>query len=466
MIMLGMVRVSTTLLIPAEYGKLSVVTAITALISLMLISPVGLFFNRGLHSWVLNKKLGCYLGYYWIYLFWIAIFSCFAITATGLVSSLGVNIGYVWVWVLVGGGLAFNTASATIISFLNLLGRRRLFVGLTISSLIAGFLFATLLVSYVNPSAEYWLLGVLIGQALFAAVGNNILLRVTKSKLSCDIGLTNARVMGLFNYAWPASLALVFGWVQTQGFRFVVPDLLGLHYLGLFVAGYAISVGIVSGFESVLGAYFQPDFYKKVSLGQQAEREAAWANYASAMLPALVLLVLFIVALAPELTRLLLGQDYSSSSKYIVWGAIVEAARVVMAIYTLAAHSQMMTRTLISPNLLGAIVSIGALFFLVGEFGVEGIGMSLAASGILSALLMRFSLKRKLNLYLPYNKIVHATVFGLLGYGLLVLIKSHVAGSTLLSAVLWVLAGGIIWLFLVLWINRSMFYPGDPLKLR
>ena len=75
----------------------------------------------------------------------------------------------------------------------------------------------------------------------------------------------------LFHFAWPVAISVGFNWLQTQGYRFLMADTLGLVDLGLFVVGYGISAGLIAAFESVLTTYFQPKFYKNVSRNNSVE---------------------------------------------------------------------------------------------------------------------------------------------------------------------------------------------------
>src|SRR5580698_3094950 len=48
---LATVRVGTTLLSPAEMGRVSLVVTTTGFFIFLLVNPVGMFINRRLHSW-------------------------------------------------------------------------------------------------------------------------------------------------------------------------------------------------------------------------------------------------------------------------------------------------------------------------------------------------------------------------------------------------------------------------------
>jgi O-antigen/teichoic acid export membrane protein len=157
-----------------------------------------------------------------------------------------------------------------------------------------------------------------------------------------------------------------------------------LAQLGLFVAGYGISAGMIAGFESVLTTYLQPRLYRDVSMTDcSSDNQAkAWQRYASAVIPSLILTVAFVVMLAPELVGIFLGENFSSASEFVVWGALAEAARVLIGVYSLIAHVYMRTNWLILPNVLGAVLSIVLCILLIPSFGAAGVGVGLVLSGL------------------------------------------------------------------------------------
>jgi O-antigen/teichoic acid export membrane protein len=231
------------------------------------------------------------------------------------------------------------------------------------------------------PRAENWILGLLVGQLIFAVVGWKIFF----SKLNvCDTFYkpSNQHISALIGFAWPIAIAVGLGWIQTQGYRFVMESNLGLLELGLFVSGYGISAGIISAFESVFTTYFQPMFYKNVSNNNVSEQSKAWCEYAGAIFPSLMLVGIVVFATAPELTRVMLGSEYWSSSQYIVWGVIAELARVASGVYGMVAHARMKTRLLLVPSLVGATLSIALIYWLMPKYGSNGVGAALMLSSM------------------------------------------------------------------------------------
>jgi O-antigen/teichoic acid export membrane protein len=381
---LAMIRVATSILSPKEMGKVSLVVATTALFSLFLVSPVGMFINRRLHAWQGSGAARQYLQRYALYLLLAAILAALCVGCFYLFGLANFGLSIAWLMLLVAGSLFFNSINLTAIPSLNLLGDSGRFMLLTVATMLASFCFATLLVKAGQPLAQYWLLGLIIGQALLGLIGTQVLfgrLRAGAPR-SAARSMSASQLQALFSFAWPVTIAAGFGWVQAQGYRYLVEDRLGLTQLGLFVAGYGVSSGILAGLESVLTAYFQPRLYRDVSAADSEHKGLVWRRYAAAVMPSMLLTVMAIVALAPELTRIFLGASFQSAAKYVVWGALAEAARLLIAVYSLIAHVYMRTQLLIVPNVLGALFSISLCLWFIPRFGTSGVGMG--AGGIRS----------------------------------------------------------------------------------
>jgi O-antigen/teichoic acid export membrane protein len=411
---LVMMRVMTSLLPPGEVGRLFLITSSTAFFALFLVNPVGMFVNRRLHAWEKLGNLKKYLKYYFIYLLLIALLSPQILIILQSFGLINLHTSYMWIYFLVSGSLLITTVNLTVIPALNAFGYINPFIGFTLASLISGFLFAISLIYSFGTFAEFWLLGLLAGQFFFGLIAYRYLFSKIKSfnsLYSFNFTQKGNHLRTLFNFAWPVSISVGLGWVQNQSYRFFIEDSMGLAILGLFVAGYGISVGIMSAFESILTTYYQPHFYRAVNAGNHKAQELAWKNYASIMLPALILMVFYIVLMAPDLTRVLLGKDYQSSSQFILWGALAEGFRVVANIYGLAAHAIMRTHLLLVANFLAALFFVILINWLMPIIGVLGAGISLAFSGLILVLLLHLTIGSNFNLTLPKIKLQETLLY-------------------------------------------------------
>lgn len=408
---LAIMKMATTLLSPQEMGKVSLTLSTIAFFALFLINPVGMFINRRLHSWYVNGVAKHYLVSYANYLVLVSIAATISLFIMDHFSviNFGMNIG--WLAFLVSTSLIFNTINQTSIPSLNLLGNVKAFIVLTIATLLASFVLAIIIVNGYGFTASYWLLGIILGQMIFAVFGTKKLFKqLDQFKTTLKVKVTNSQIRSLSAFCWPVALAAMFWWIQSQSYRYIFEAQLGFAELGLFVAGYSVSAGIIAGFESVLTTYFQPRFYRDVQSGDNGNQVESWLKYSQAVIPPLLITVMTTALLAPELTRFFLGTTFHTAEKYVVWGAISEAARVLISIYSLNAHAQMKTKLLIWPYFSGAILAIALTIFLIPQFGGVGVGIALVASGFLMTMMISFFLSIKITKLINFRAMTYLLI--------------------------------------------------------
>lgn len=453
-LLLLVMRLATHYLPPEEMGRLSLITAATAFFALFFVNPVGMFINRRFHTWDALGRAKYYLKLHWLYLLVVCGLAAGSLAILNTWSAFGLHFSTDWLLVLVCGSLFFNTINQTAVPSLNLLEFRGRFFILTLATIGIGLFSAYILVQVFSPTAEYWLVGLLIGQAVLAVVGVAVLFAKLQTSVAAQRP-TKIHLRIIFSFAWPVAVSVGFNWWQTQGYRFLAADSLGLAALGLFVAGYGISAGLLTGFEAVLTTYLQPRFYKSVSNTNcnTTTQSLAWNTYAGAILPSLVLVTFILIALAPELTRFMVGPAYQSSSRFVVWGVLAEGARVVAGVYGMSAHAKMKTRLLLLPNLLGATICTALILVLAPNLGAHGIGLARALAGIGLVLAMHYMVITALEMKLPYRQLLKATVMGVL-ITLMALAGRWAIGGTasLTSAGFLIVAVGLAFLPMLYWL--------------
>ena len=444
---LVMMRALTTLMLPSEVGRAFLLTSATAFFALIFINPVGMFITRRVFQWRDSGNLNHYLSYYWIYLLFVSFISSFILSALQILGVVDIHTKPIWLFLLTAGSLLIGTINLTVIPLLNTFGYINFFILFTIGTLLSGFIFALILIYFYGAFAEYWLLGILCGQFLFGLVGYRYLSSKTHSLVALskiNFNSESPHVKVLFSFAWPISISVLLGWIQNQSYRYLLGDAQGLSVLGLFVAGYGISVGILTAFESIWTTYFQPHYYKKITKSVLYEQELAWESYASSIIPSLILMVIFIILVAPELTIILLGRDFQSSVQFIFWGALAEGFRVISNVYSLASHAIMKTRLLIVANFFAAIVSVILIKFLIPIFGPAGVGFALVSSGLLLFIGLHYSIGSTFKLKLPKGKIIESISYGCLLYVFVGMWRLSSMPQTFLITSLFVLGIGVV----------------------
>ena len=408
-------RAATEFLSPAEMGKVSIVAATVAFFALLLINPVGMFMNRRMHAWETQGLIAEHYAYFWRYLFLVNVCAAITLAALNWFDIWRSSIEIHWFIFLVCGNLIFATLNQLVIPGLNMFGFRGWFAFLNVATVAMSLTLAVLLVHAITPVAEYWLSGLLIGQMCVGLMGKRVLykkLNHVEGKTRGHVKLTQSNVSALVMYAWPVAIAVGLGWVQSQGYRYWMESQLGLAELGLFVAGFGISAGLISGIESILSTYSQPKFYKSLENNNLSGNADAWVEYAQAIVPAMLLTTVFIIATASELTQMFLGENFAQSAQFVIWGAAAELGRVATAAFSMAAHARMNTKTLLLPNLVGATGIIVMLSLLVPLYGSMGVGIAIVLASVTSLIISAILTKTYLNMTLPLKIFVKSALMG------------------------------------------------------
>lgn len=405
------VKVSTSLLPPEEMAKVFLVSSIVAFYALFLLNPVGMFMNRRFHAWNSDGKVKRYYGYFWLYLF---IVCCVSFASLALFSELEWVDSHAlagWIKLLVVGSLLFTTVNQVVIPGLNLLGYRGWFVSLTFFTAAIGLVVAIFFVLQFSARAESWICGLLVGQLVVSILG----WRVFFLKININNTIENpnkTHIKALLDFAWPISIAVGLGWIQAQSYRFFMESMLGLNALGLFAAGYGISAGLISAFESIFTSYLQPLFYRNIVNDDVVQQSKAWGEYSEAILPSLILVGCLIFSVAMELTQVMLGTEYWSSYVFVGWGVVAESARVGAGIYGMVAHARMKTGLLLLPNLLGALVSVSLIWWLMPIYGSNGVGLALMCSSLVIFSMIYFFTRKEYKTVFPYKALIKSFMMG------------------------------------------------------
>ena len=412
-------RIMTAMLSPEEVGRWSLLLAVAAFFVLGLVNPIGMFINRRLHSWVEFGKVRRYMAYYSLYLLGVATLAGLALYVAHTFYAPVPGMSIIWMVGLVVSMIIFATLNQTYTPSLNLLGYRGWFVLLALATVMVSLIVSVGLVYWISPSAEWWQAGQILGQLMMALVGGALFFHLIKQHQreksdAVALRITIAKLTLVFAFAWPLAISVLFTWVQTQSYRFLVQDTIGLEALGLFVVGYGISASLIGIFESVISTYFIPAFYKRTASENRHEQALAWHEYTSAMLVSLLITIAIVVSVSDELARVLLDVKFAQAAQYVVWGVLAEAARVTVATYALVAHAGMDTKKLIVPNIIGAIAAPLFVFLFVTDWGAHGVGIGLAAAGFMAIISSHLVLSRSFEIIMPWTKLLRTGMIALL----------------------------------------------------
>ena len=458
-IMFLSVKLMTSLLTPIELGRVALVTASVGFFALFLLNPVGMFINRKLHIWYEQGNFQIY--YHW-FVFYVVLVATIAVISVIFFSFLGPNLidlRWTWVVVLFGGALIFNAAIQVLVPSLNMLGRSASFTILNVSTLMASIFFSYLACIWWGATAEHWLIGPVIAQAIFSIVAYRVFFEKI-NKIPLFRRPTSAQVNSLLYFCWPISIAAGFNWMHMQGYRFVIADRFGLEEFGYFVAGYNLAAAFLSAGETILTTWFQPRFYSSVNSINKMERDAAWATYAARMIPATLLCSSGLVATSDLLPRIILGPMYHDVGYYLMLGCFAELARMWVSIYVLHAHKHMSTRKLILPSAVGALVTGLGIFlsiFLL-DIGIAAAPVVVCIACILVVILLWYTGPRlELQCRLPVGRIFTQA---LVLFSVAIIVKyliSNLTVNTMQDALLVGLIVFMAWLIFTFLLRNDLF---------
>jgi O-antigen/teichoic acid export membrane protein len=398
----------TSLLPAAEVGRNYLLLSLISWFSLVLVNPVTTYVGRNLLEW---NALGKASGYYRMlggYVLCVATVAAIAASGLNQTTGLGVFIEVPALLWLVLGGVLLGASASTTVTGLNILGRRTVFV--LFSNLIAwgGVGLSVVFVRGISPSAESWVAGMLTAQALVSAAAAWLLLRClspgSQSRAPLDTGPAFS-LTAVLPFAWPLSASVGFFWLQSEGYRFVLSGVAGEAMVGRFAASYAIGAGLMIAYETVFNQYYQPIYYRAITGRDAGGRAAAWNEYASAYLPTIVPVAVFVALGGPLLLRLIVAEQFQGSAVVVAMAVATEAFRMVSASYYNVGLAQRDMRMLILPVGTGALVALAGVSVLARWDPLVGTGEALGLAAMAVMVLSWASARRELPIELPWRRI-------------------------------------------------------------
>lgn len=387
-------RIMTAVLSPAQVGNYYLILSFCSGFGLFLINPVGMYINRKIHAWHAAKTI---TDRFFVFNVYVLLVSAAAVALTFTSKKLlgtGSGLPDLSFAVIVAAYVYCSTWNMTLVPALNMLGHRVPFVIFSVLTIALGLAFSVLTVFNISATAFSWLSGQIVAMLLISFAALYALQKKIGGSfkgikvLYTDINMQAFK--GVTAYAVPLAGGTLFMWLQTQGYRLIVEMKAGAEFLGYLAVGLGISSGLAALCESLVQQIYLPGFYKKISAGSQEDRKNALAELAEKTIPVYVILVFFTVALASQLTGLLVDPRFHGAAKFVAFGAFVEFFRMAANIIASAAHSEMKTKTLIKPYAAGGMVTCAAVYLAsIFPFRETFIPLSLALGGMAALFFMR-----------------------------------------------------------------------------
>lgn len=437
---LALFRVLSTLLTPAQVGSVYLILSFTALFIMFLLSPVGMYLIRRLNDWKNNKVVLDNLLLFSVYLLVISASSFLLVFLVKKCFGVGEGLPIFQFMFVVAFYVFAFTWNQTVMPTLNMLGYARLFVLFSVLTTALGLILSVLFAVFIHKDAILWL----SGQALAAIVVSIFAYNKLKAYLneapnpifSLILNGNAADAKKVVLFATPLACATFFMWLQNQGYRSIVEKQLGAEFLGYLAVGLGIATSLSGVLEALVQQIYYPDFYREINSPDQNLRQQAFADLIRKTIPVYVIFLVFTLGVAEPLVRVLVDVRYKDVFFYVRFGAFFEFFRMSSNILAAGAHSEMKTRALIKPYLLGGITAaIGVYIAALSRNPATLIPSVMVLAGFITFISLKHMATRLLCCPIRYMDALRPAMFSMF---FLVLIPMHSHSLIQAAAVLFI----------------------------
>lgn len=374
-------KLSTTLLAPADLGRINQLASVATLLAAGLLLPVVAYFARGIVGWAREGSYERHFGQI-ISLFVIA--SCVlplaglaALRATGIAAEVPGWLVVLILWAYVLGFPAHNL----MINASAFFGQR---MRTTVYSNVAAWTGLAFAVALFVGSGDpwYWLLGTFVGY-LMSAQALWLLRRPPAGGAGgVDAVPLPVTARAIFVFVWPQVLMFLLWWTQSHSYRFVLAGLSDFAQAGLFFACYTLISVPMQAFEGAFNEVYSPTLFRGASSGRPGDVVSAWNRYVRAYVPSILLFALCLYGCAPYFARLALGPEFQVVGGFFVWPVVAETARALSSTNQMLGIAGVDMKKVLWPALAGAVLAPALLVVLVPVTPLHGAGLALCGASL------------------------------------------------------------------------------------
>lgn len=439
-IFLGLIslRLITEMLSEEQVGIYYILLTVVSLLAFGLFNPLGQFYGRHLINWQeksylktatntmlllrgLTIPFALCLAIVVFYLFsYEKYFSIFEYSAFIFVSLVALIHG-------------------VLLSATNILISRVKFTVFSVLTLLTGLVFSVFFIQ-LKPTAMVWIYGLAVSQIIFSVflyktITFNQVFSFSKMKKSFN----RKYIKSVFFFILPVTITLYLQWGQKASFRLIVEDLYSAQLLGFIAVGMALSGAIFSAVENLSTQFYMPIYLKKVSSSDHFRRSEIWNDLAAILLPIYVAILIYVITLAPYISKLLVSEKFQNAYIYTMIGACIEFLKVLTNLVYLVSQSEIKTKNTIAPYLVGFLVMVAGLYsFDISSFPWM-VPVILLFSYLIAFFIMYHNMKKLLSIKFEIFKSLK-TIFIMMP---LLLIFFVDIGPTIINSILFCFFSGI-----------------------
>lgn len=408
------IKISTTLLSPAELGSVNQLNSLAMLLATVLLLPIISYFARGAIGWIETNRFKVHVR---SMLLIIALTACL-LSAAGVLLQWGWGIvqgvSVPWLGFLLLAYLIGFPTHNLLINCTAVLGRRAQTAAY--SNLAAWFGLVAAVVLFLQfRTPEAWFLGVCIGLVL-SSQGFWLFLGKMRNSVAGTPGTGRNALpfdaSAVLRFIWPQILVGILWWIQSQSYRFQLAEISSLATVGLFFAGYALCAVPMQAFEAAVNEYYLPMLYGKADTASQSGIVHTWNLYAAVFVPSILIFGGFLAACAPFLVVLALGDNFQSVGTILIWAALGETARALSTVNHAMGIAKVDMRRLLPPALAGALAAPAFIQALAPGAPLSGTAIALCLANVLVLVVAYVLVRLSAPVSWPWKRASAAAVLG------------------------------------------------------
>lgn len=407
------IRILTEFLNPDEVGNYYLIITLLTLFNFVLLNPIGQYYGRQLIQWKLTRDISNATNLL-LFLRLIAISLSLLILliiylAFGYFKSKNLEGFFLFFFISL-----IASTHGVLLNAINTLGYRIRFTIYNVMTLLCSLLISLVFIFFLDKSAMNWLYGIAVSQILFSIGLYNFITKhdsFSFEKVKSVFQKKFIKKVAIFIF--PITITLLFQWGQNQAYRFIIELKYSLEILGYIGVGLGISSAIFSAVESIATQFYNPIYLKQITHANKKDREKAWNELASYMIPIYILLTVFIISLAPFITNILVAEKFYEAYIYCVYGAIIEFFRVITNLIYLVSQTEVKTKNTIVPYALGFLFTIGTLYFFDMTEKLWLISLCLSIAYFITFISLYFNMKKLLKIKISIYGNIKAIILSL-----------------------------------------------------
>ncbi|HGF6562048.1 hypothetical protein GKR71_01080 [Providencia sp. wls1922] len=321
-----LLKISSDLLSPEEYGKLGLLTTITQGIAWFFLAPLQNFIlvntiNANDNGWL--KKI---IKFEILYSIFISYFCYSILVYFEIIPNVILNNTISLIVFII--SVSCPVIIQTLLPILNIKKIHNVFLRISILSSSLGFLLPIIFVKYYEHTYLYWLLGVNLAPAIVIIL--IILWGYKHSHFNC---ITNNPIPSkkLMLFCVPLAGAIIFQWFNLQGYRLQLENYFSIYTIGIFIMGFTFCGRFFNAIEKILTTVLMPSIYNRET---GVTINDAWLKYLKTSFIVYTLFFLFFMISSEYIFNEIISDQYNESIEFIKIGLIYDYSRCMLnAIY-------------------------------------------------------------------------------------------------------------------------------------